>query len=234
MLARLTKVTKRFDGWTGTEVLRGVDLVVEAATSTAIVGPSGSGKSTLLHILGGLETPTSGSVVVAGTEVAAQSRDERADFRNRHVGFVFQAHHLLPQCSALENVLIPTLVDRDAAVREAAVERARLLLTRVGLGARFDHRPGELSGGECQRVAVVRALIRTPTLVLADEPTGSLDAAAARAVGELLIEMAKDHGAGLVTVTPSLELAARMDRVLELRDGELVASTLGAASTGQA
>ncbi|MCA8970748.1 MAG: ABC transporter ATP-binding protein [Planctomycetes bacterium] len=228
VLARLTGVTKRFGalapGVDDTEVLRGVDLSVAAGTSTAIVGPSGSGKSTLLHILGGLLEPTSGSVVVDGIDLAQQSADERAAFRNRRVGFVFQSHHLLPQCSALENVLIPTLIDKSRAEREAAIPRAKSLLERVGLASRADHRPSELSGGECQRVAVVRALIREPALLLADEPTGSLDAEASKAVGELLVEMAKAHGACLVTVTHSMQLAKRMDRIVELNDGRLIPS----------
>jgi lipoprotein-releasing system ATP-binding protein len=202
------------------DVLAGVDLDVQAGESVAIVGPSGSGKSTLLNVIGGLLPPTAGSVRVGGRELTGLAADELAALRNRSIGFVFQSHHLLPQCTALENVLVPTLVC-DRAHRAAAVERARALLLEVGLGARLGQRPSELSGGECQRVAVVRALINQPVLLLADEPTGSLDARAAEQLGDLLCELNERQGTALVTVTHSERLAARMQRVLELSGGRL-------------
>src|SRR4051812_13811213 len=167
-------------------VLRDLSFGLERGEALAVMGPSGSGKSTLLHILGTLESPTSGTVKLAGTDPFALPEKELADFRNRHVGFVFQDHHLLPQCSVLENVLIPTLVNRDGTDAEAW---ARELLNRVGLSARLEHRPAGLSGGERQRVAVARALVRRPVLLLADEPTGNLDRHAAHAVGELLLDL---------------------------------------------
>ncbi|MHC5070916.1 MAG: ABC transporter ATP-binding protein, partial [Planctomycetota bacterium] len=182
-LAELRGVARRF---ADVDVLRDIDLEIQAGESVAIVGPSGSGKSTLLNILGGLLPPSTGMVVFEGGDLAAMGADELAVFRNEKIGYVFQDHHLLPQCTALENVLVPTLVRTDAARRSAAVERARRLLDEVGLGARTDHRPAQLSGGECQRVAVVRALINDPRLLLADEPTGSLDAEATEQIGQLL------------------------------------------------
>ena len=198
-----------------------VDLRVDSAESIAVVGPSGSGKSTLLHIIGGLLPPTEGCVRFAGNDLADLSKDELAAFRNLEIGYVFQAHHLLPQCTALENVLVPTLVLTDKARRRASVERARALLSRVGLGARLDHRPANLSGGECQRVAVIRALINEPRLLLADEPTGSLDSAAADQLGALLCELNATESITLITVTHSERLADRMQRTLELVGGEL-------------
>lgn len=217
-LVELSRLTKRFES---IEVLSAVDFAVSAGETVAVVGPSGSGKSTLLNILGGLLPPTSGTVSFDGSDLAAMSADELAVFRNREIGFVFQAHHLLPQCTALENVLIPTLVDGDRTRRDQAAERARELLTDIGLGDRIDHRPARLSGGECQRVAVVRALINKPRLLLADEPTGSLDAKAADNLGELLCQLNERESAALVTVTHSEKLAERMQRVFELRDGKL-------------
>src|SRR5262245_20917723 len=166
-------------------VLRDVGFTLEPGESLAVMGPSGSGKSTLLHILGTLDRPTSGTVRLAGQDPFALSEKELADFRNRHVGFVFQDHHLLPQCSVLENVLIPTLVARDGN----AGAWARELLGRVGLADRLDHRPAELSGGERQRVAIARALVRKPQLLLADEPTGNLDRRTAERVAELLLDL---------------------------------------------
>jgi lipoprotein-releasing system ATP-binding protein len=199
-------------------VLRDVNLALQAGEALAVMGPSGSGKSTLLHILGTLDTPTAGSVRLDGKNPFALPEGELADFRNRHVGFVFQDHHLLPQCSVLENVLIPTLVGgRDGQ----AESWARELLQRVGLSDRLDHRPAELSGGERQRVAIARALIRRPMLLLADEPTGNLDRRTATAVGELLLEMHRQTQTILVVVTHSAELAQRFPRRLEMADGSL-------------
>ena len=201
-------------------VLRGVDLDLERGQSLAVMGPSGSGKSTLLYIIGTLDTPTAGSVRLDGVDPFALKERELAAFRNRSVGFVFQDHHLLPQCSVLENVLIPTLVGTDDSV--AVKERAVKLLDRVGLSARLDHRPAELSGGERQRVAVARALIQRPALLLADEPTGNLDRTSGRAIGVLLLEVAREENAILVTVTHSAELAGTFPRTLLMDDGKLV------------
>jgi lipoprotein-releasing system ATP-binding protein len=199
-------------------VLRDVTLALEAGEALAVMGPSGSGKSTLLHILGTLDTPTSGAVRLDGKDPFALREGELADFRNRHIGFVFQDHYLLPQCSVLENVLIPTLVGgRDGQ----AESWARALLQRVGLSDRLDHRPAELSGGERQRVAIARALIRRPQLLLADEPTGNLDRRTAQAVGELLLEMHRQTRTILVVVTHSAELARQFPRRLEMADGTL-------------
>jgi lipoprotein-releasing system ATP-binding protein len=200
-------------------VLDGVDLEMEAGESLAVMGPSGAGKSTLLHILGALEVPTSGRVELGGEEPFSFSPRALARFRNRRTGFVFQDHHLLPQCTVLENVLIPTLVAEG--VTAGAEAWARALLDRVGLSARLEHRPSELSGGEKQRVAIARALIHKPFLLLCDEPTGNLDAASARAVRDLLFELHRDEQNILITVTHSLELAARFQRRLELRGGRL-------------
>lgn len=217
-LAELRGVTRRFGD---VEVLQGVDLEIRGGESMAIVGPSGSGKSTLLNLLGGLLPPSSGSVLFEGRDLSALDADELALFRNKEIGFVFQSHHLLPQCTALENVLVPTLAGRDHGDRRATVERAGGLLETVGLGARAGHRPGQLSGGECQRVAVVRALINRPRLLLADEPTGSLDAKASEQLGELLCALNESESVALLTVTHSPKLAARMGRTFELRNGRL-------------
>jgi predicted ABC-type transport system involved in lysophospholipase L1 biosynthesis ATPase subunit len=225
-LLELEGVVRRFpgarrDGSDGPLVLDAVSLAVEEGESLAIVGPSGSGKSTLLHLMGALDRPTAGRVLLAGRDLGALDEVERARVRNEELGFVFQAHHLLPQCTALENALVPTLVHRDRGLRDAAPERARALLDRVGLAARADHRPAQLSGGECQRVALVRALINRPRLVLADEPTGSLDAASAEGLAELLCELNRIEGMALVVATHSAPLAARMGRKLELAGGRL-------------
>jgi len=199
-------------------VLRDVNLELERGQAIAVVGPSGSGKSTLLHILGTLDTPTAGSVTLEGVDPSGLSEPQLADFRNRQIGFVFQEHYLLPQCTVLENVLVPTLVaDRDVKVTDLA----HRLVERVGLRDRIDHRPAELSGGERQRVAVARALIRKPALLLADEPTGNLDRLAADAVGELLLNLARQEQAILVVVTHSTALAGRLSEVRELVDGAL-------------
>jgi len=222
VLLEARDLTRRFgsEASSGTLVLRGVSMTIEAGDSLAIVGPSGAGKSTLLNLIGGLDTPTSGQILFDGTDIAQKGPDELADFRNREVGFVFQSHHLLPQCSALENVLVPTLV-RSPAERANAEERARKLLERVGLAGRVTHRPGQLSGGECQRVAVVRALINEPRLLLADEPTGSLDSESSNELSELLLELNREEGVALVVVTHSDKLAERMERVLRIVDGVL-------------
>jgi ABC-type lipoprotein export system ATPase subunit len=220
MILELSGVSKSYTSPEGVEtpVLRGVDLSVAAGESIAIAGPSGCGKSTLLNIIGTLDRPTSGRVVLDGRDVSALEEAQLAEVRSRVVGFVFQLHHLLPQCSILENVLVPTLVVKGQDGVEA---RARGLLERVGLGQRLSHRPGQLSGGECQRAAVVRALINKPKLLLADEPTGSLDRSSAEALATLLGQLNREEGVALVYVTHSADLAAKAGRVLELRDGRL-------------
>ncbi len=220
-LLELSGVTKSYvsPGGAETRVLTGVDLRMAAGESLAIAGPSGCGKSTLLNIIGTLDRPTSGRVTLDGRDVSVLPEPELARIRSSVLGFVFQLHHLLPQCSILENVLVPTLVAKGAAEAEG---RARTLLDRVGLSHRIEHRPGQLSGGECQRAAVVRALINRPKLLLADEPTGSLDRGNADALAKLLVELNREEGVALIFVTHAADLASRAGRVLELRDGALV------------
>src|SRR2546425_430161 len=223
-LLKLIDVSKRYESPTGAEavpVLRDVSLEIRRSESVAIVGPSGSGKSTLLNIMGTLDRPSSGQVVLDDRELSRLDDIQLAAVRNREIGFIFQSHHLLPQCTVLENVLVPTLANKDATSRNGAPERAKKLLEKVGLGARFTHRPGQLSGGERQRVAVVRALINTPKLLLADEPTGALDRASAQSLGNLLVQLNKEEGVTLIVVTHALDLAKRLGRVLELSDGQL-------------
>jgi ABC-type lipoprotein export system ATPase subunit len=220
-LMELIDVSKRFravQAGSELDVLRSISLRVAAGESLAIVGPSGSGKSTLLNIMGTLDHPTSGQVLLGGQDLAKLDEARLAVVRNEQIGFIFQAHHLLPQCTALENVLVPTL----AGARRDLTARARELLKRVGLEARTDHFPGQLSGGERQRVAVVRALINSPKLLLADEPTGALDHAAASELGQLLVDLNREEQVSLVVVTHATELAQRMGRRLELRDGKLM------------
>jgi lipoprotein-releasing system ATP-binding protein len=207
-------------------VLRDVSLELERGAALAVMGPSGSGKSTLLHILGTLDRPTAGTVRLDDRDPFALSEPQLADFRNRHIGFVFQDHYLLPQCSVLENVLVPTLVGQGG--RGEAEKWARQLLERVGLKQRLDHRPAELSGGERQRVAVARALIHHPALVLADEPTGNLDRRTAQSVGQMLLELHREQQTILVVVTHSAELARQFPRQMEMGDGTLQAPEGGA------
>jgi ABC-type lipoprotein export system ATPase subunit len=202
-------------------VLNGIDMEILEGESAAIVGPSGSGKSTLLNIIGTLDRPTSGQVLLEGQDLAQLDERQLAAVRNRRIGFIFQAHHLLPQCTVLENVLVPTLVCQDEALRQSAPERARRLLDRVGLGPRLHHRPGQLSGGERQRAAVVRGLINRPRLLLADEPTGALDRASAEALARLLVALNREERVTLMVATHARELAEQMGRRFELRDGRL-------------
>ncbi len=204
-------------------VLRDLTLSLSRGESLAVMGPSGSGKSTLLHILGTLDRPTAGTLTLEGVNPFELPEPQLAGFRNRRIGFVFQDHHLLPQCSVLENVLVPTLVNRES--QPAATEKyARELLERVGLGSRLEHRPAELSGGERQRVAVARALVLKPVLLLADEPTGNLDRTSAQAIGELLLELHRQENTILVVVTHSSELAALLPHRVEMNDGALTHS----------
>ena len=244
-LLKLSNVTKRYDSpdRSGSlTVLNDVSFELARGQSLAIVGPSGSGKSTLLHIIGTLDRPSRGVVALDGQDLNQLDELHLASVRNRQLGFVFQAHYLLPQCSVLENVLVPTLAalslplshrmgegkgegrltppDRPSEP-ESAESRATRLLQRVGLADRFSHRPGQLSGGERQRVAVVRALINQPQILLADEPTGSLDHASAQQLGELLVELNREEGVTLLVVTHARELAKRMGLVMELKDGRL-------------
>lgn len=201
-------------------ILSDVSLTLAAGDRMAVVGPSGSGKSTLLNIMGTLDRPTSGTVLLDGRDLGALPEKDLSIIRNRELGFVFQDHHLLPQCTVLENVLIPVLAHQARA--GPAADRARQLLDRVGLGGRTDHRPGQLSGGECQRVAVVRALMNSPRLLLADEPTGSLDADTAAGLTDLLAELNEEQGVALVVVTHADRLAERMQPVYRLQHGALV------------
>jgi len=217
-----TDLRKEYPGPTGPlSILDGVSLALLPGDSVCVMGPSGSGKSTLLAILGALESPTSGTVALAGEDPARLSEKDLAGFRNRRVGFVFQDHCLLPQLTALENVLVPSLVAPPDAARTA---RAKELLEAVGLAERLGHRPAQLSGGEKQRVAIARALVMQPALVLCDEPTGNLDARAAEAVGTLLTDLHRRLRSVLVVVTHSAELARRFDDRRLLRAGRLVAA----------
>ena len=216
----VTKLSKSYPSSDGeVSVLRGVDLSASSGDAIAITGPSGTGKSTLLYIIGLLDTPTSGEVLIDGRNPHALPVEEQAKFRNTTLGFVFQDHFLLPQCTVLENVLIPTLANQGAGPAEE--QRARSLLERVGLSHRITHLPSQLSGGERQRVAVCRSLINQPRVLLADEPTGNLDRKTAETIGELLLGLAKENSTILLCVTHSSELAAKFGQRYELIDGRL-------------
>ncbi len=223
-MLKVDNVTKSYPTPRGElAILNGISLSLTRGDAIAIMGPSGSGKSTLLYLLGALEPPSTGTVALDGQDVYALGERQQAAFRNRHIGFIFQDHSLLPQCSVLENVLTPTLAapSGEAGGGQDDEARARELLVQVGLGERLDHRPGELSGGEKQRAAVARALIRNPTLILCDEPTGNLDRAAADAVASLLLELHVARQTILVVVTHSAALAGRFPLRYEMADGRL-------------
>lgn len=218
-LLELNGVTRAFQSAPGSpQVLKGVDFSIDAGQSAAIVGPSGCGKSTLLNLIGTLDKPTSGTITFDGRDIQSMNDSDVAEFRNRSIGFVFQLHHLLPQCTALENVLVPTLVNADSKNAQA---RAEQLLERVGLKDRMHYRPGLLSGGERQRVAVVRALINQPRLLLADEPTGSLSPDGAMELAQLMLELNREENLALIVVTHSEAIAKTMDRVYAFADGKL-------------
>jgi lipoprotein-releasing system ATP-binding protein len=224
-LVEVKGVWKRFEtGERTIEVLRGVDLAIEAGERIAILGQSGVGKSTLLHVIGGLDAPSAGTVHFRGEDLFAKEPDELAAFRNASLGFVFQFHHLLPEFSAVENVMMPGLL-RGLGFAEMRA-RAQHILEEVELGERLEHRVGKLSGGERQRVALARALVLDPPLVLADEPTGNLDPATGERIGALLLEMNRTRGTALVVVTHSERLAARIGRAVVMRDGVLLEESL--------
>ncbi len=213
-------LVKNYVTATGTlTVLKNVNLRLNRGEAMAVTGPSGSGKSSLLFVLGAMELPTSGQIELLGQRLNGLTETQLAELRQQRIGFVFQEHHLLPQCTVLENVLIPLLA--GGGTKPDDVERAQQLLDRVGLQDRFDHRPSQLSGGERQRVAVCRALINQPALLLADEPTGNLDRTNADSIGSLLLDLSRDTGSSLICVTHSTELAARFPRHADLRDGVL-------------
>ncbi|MHC4110733.1 MAG: ABC transporter ATP-binding protein [Planctomycetota bacterium] len=223
-MLELINVEKSYPSPTDTgnvSVLKDITLKIEKGQSIAIVGPSGSGKSTLLNIIGALDHPTAGQVLLDGKDLTKTNDIELARIRNKEIGFVFQLHHLLPQCTVLENVLVPTLAEKKSTKNAEAKERAINLLEHVGLKDWLLHRPGQLSGGQRQRVAVVRALINQPKLLLADEPTGSLDEHAAQNIAELLVELNRSEQVTVILATHSIKLAEHMGRILELSNGTL-------------
>ena len=222
LLLQCDRLCKRYqEGSVQTDVLKEVSFTLQPGEMTAIVGSSGSGKSTLLHLLGGLDSPTSGEVLFKGQSLNRMSAAAKAELRNRELGFIYQFHHLLPDFSAVENVAMPLLIGKKSGTE--ALQRATEMLAAVGLAARAAHRPSELSGGERQRVAIARALVNRPSLVRADEPTGNLDARNADAIFQLLGELNQTQGTAFLVVTHDLSLAKRLSRQMEMRDGKLTA-----------
>ncbi len=224
MLLKLENVSKGFGkpGDPGFQpVLDHLSMEVSYGEHIAILGPSGSGKTTLLNLIGGMDHPDTGSVQFNGKDITGYSRQEMDRFRNQSIGFVFQFHHLLPQCTLMENILVPTLVERDKSLRAEKIDRAGALMNRVGIWEYRNKFPGKLSGGECQRAAVVRAMINNPALLLADEPTGALDSENVERMADLLLELNSEDGLTLLLVTHSASLAKRMGKTLELRKGNL-------------
>ena len=224
MQLELKNINKSYENGTFRQVLDNISLTINIGDALAIIGPSGSGKSTLLNIMGTLDKPTSGSVTFNGIEIGSFNEPSLANLRNQHIGFVFQKHYLLPQLNSLENVLVPVIPQKDKAKFKVAQTRAMELLDKVGLADKSHQLPGQLSVGECQRVAVVRALINEPEIILADEPTGSLDQELAAQLGDLLTSLRKDFSMAMVVVTHSLEFALRMDKVYKLENGRLTNS----------
>ena len=224
MIVELNNISKTYENESGVkrEVLNDISLNIKSSDSIAIVGSSGCGKSTLLNIIGTLDLPNLGTVMFKGNEVQNLSENQLAEIRNENIGFVFQLHHLLPQLNLLENVLLPIIPLKDKSKKKTAQARAMELLESVGLNDKINQRPGQMSVGECQRAAVVRALINQPDLILADEPTGSLDQESAEQMGNLLSEIHKKQNVALIVVTHSMELASKMDTIFRLVNGELV------------
>ncbi len=223
MFINIENISKAYHSVMGAnrEVLSKLNLQVEKGEHIAIIGPSGSGKTTLLNIIGTLDKPDSGSVTIAGKDISKYAEKELALFRNESIGFIFQQHHLLPQCTLLENILIPTIPLKDSSKKKSASQRGEELLKMVGIYEQRFQKPGELSGGECQRAAVVRALINSPSLLLADEPTGALDKKNSDTLSNLLLEINKDENTTLIMVTHDTKLADKADRVFSLTSGKL-------------
>ncbi len=224
MLLKLQNISKTYDAISGNglHVLRDLSMELNTRETMAILGPSGSGKSTLLNIIGALDKPDTGEVIFNGEKITAYNEDKLASFRNKEIGFVFQSHHLLPQFTVLENVLIPTLALKDKPDGRELRQRAEMLIKEVGLWSHKDKYPGTLSGGECQRVAVIRALINKPKLLLADEPTGSLDRSNAQAITQLLLQLNQEFQAALIVVTHSEEVGTNLQKTCRLVDGKLI------------
>lgn len=225
MIIELKNISKKYvnsDSGIEREVLKGLSLTVKKGEAFTIVGPSGSGKSTLLNIIGMLDSQSSGQVIFEGNDISDFSENQLAKIRNQSIGFVFQSHHLLPQLNLLENVLLPLIPEKDKITKENATQRALQLLEKTGLADKKHQYPGQLSGGECQRTAVVRALINNPDLILADEPTGSLDKESAESIGNLLASINKEENVGLVVVTHSMELANKIGNIYTFENGSLV------------
>jgi lipoprotein-releasing system ATP-binding protein len=221
LLLETKNLSKHFsEGELRVDVLKGIDFSINKNESVAIIGASGSGRSTLLHLLGGLDVADTGEIVINGEDISKLNDEQRGEMRNKHLGFIYQFHHLLPEFSALENVAMPLLIRRSN--KKEAFDKANDLLEKVGLAKRVQHRPGELSGGERQRAAIARALVTEPACILADEPTGNLDEKTADQVFELILELNQNLGTSLIMVTHNLELSKRVDRVVELKEGVLV------------